>query len=322
MSQQSYSRSSIGDFSGSQHALQDVADTASSAVAPQAPGVLPGMSGYVGTSTQATAPNTAFDARRARSTSRSGTGPRRTQSVSPVGLTLAQQQAQLTANIASSAASDVGRVAATADATCNVAQQAMEAVSQAAETAGQSEAHARKLFETMRDELCMKFAEDRAADETRHGQVETRITALGSSIESLQKRMEGMNVPDMNVLANLEQNLQKKITESSVDANVGLDQLSKRLDEQVKSNEVTASVLDNLAQKIDQLSANLSSVQTDMQRWKHAEEEYNAENMEEDVTDMGNATVSVPMSASPLTSTPYFTFGETAEIQPSQPTAS
>ena len=28
------------------------------------------------------------------------------------------------------------------------------------------------------------------------------------------------------------------------------------------------------------------------------------------------------MSASPLTSTPYFTFGETAEIQPPQPTAS
>ena len=37
---------------------------------------------------------------------------------------------------------------------------------------------------------------------------------------------------------------------------------------------------------------------------------------------MGNATASVPMSVSPLTSTPYFTFGETAEIQPPQPTAS
>ena len=170
MSQQSHSRSSVGDFSGSPHAQADIADTASSAVAPQAPGVLPGMSGYVGTSTQATAPNTAFDARRARSTSRSGTGPRRTRSVSPVGLTLAQRQAQLAANIASSAASDVGRVAAAADATRNVAQQAMEAASQAAETAGQSEAHARKLFETMRDELRTKFAEDRAADETRRGQ--------------------------------------------------------------------------------------------------------------------------------------------------------
>ena len=66
----------------------------------------------------------------------------------------------------------------------------------------------------------------------------------------------------------------------------------------------------------------MSSLQAEMQRWKHAEEEYNAENMEEDATDMRNVTASVPMSATPLTSTPYFIFGETAEIQPSQPTAS
>ena len=78
---------------------------------------------------QATAPNTAFDARRARSTSRSDIGPRRTRSVFPMGLTLAQRQAQLAANIASSAASDVGRVAATVDATRNVAVQALEAAS-------------------------------------------------------------------------------------------------------------------------------------------------------------------------------------------------
>ena len=128
-----------------------------------------------------------------------------------MGLTIAQRQVQLAANIASTAASDVGRVAATADATRNVAQQAMEAASQAAETAGQSEARTHKLFETMRDELHEKFDEDRVANETRRGQVETQLTALGSSIESLQKRMEGMNVPDMNVLATLEQNLQKKL---------------------------------------------------------------------------------------------------------------
>ena len=134
--------------------------------------------------------------------------------------------------------------------------------------------------------------------------------------------MKEMNVPDVIVLANLEQNLQRKITESSVDANVSLDQLSKRLDEQVKSNEVTASVLDNLVQKIDQLSENMTSVQAEMQGWKHAEEEYNAENMEEDVTDVGSVVASVPMSVSPLTSTPYFIFGETTEIQPPQPTAS
>ena len=98
---------------------------------------------------------------------------------------------------------------------------------------------------------------------------------------------------------NLEQNLQQKLTESSVDANVGLDQLSKRLDGQARSNEVTASVLESLTQKIDELSANFSSVQADMQRWKTMEVEYNAENMEEDATNMGNATASVPMSVNP-----------------------
>ena len=103
---------------------------------------------------------------------------------------------------------------------------------------------------------------------------------------------------------------------------MGLDQLSKRLDEQAKANEVTASVLDSLVQKIDQLSENMPSVQTDMQRWKTLETEYNAENMEEDVTDVGNAVASVPMSVNPPTSTAYFVFGENVKIQPDHPTAS
>ena len=124
-----------------------------------------------------------------------------------MGLTIAQRQAQLAANIASIATSDVGRVAATADATRNVAQQAIEAASQAAETAGQSEGRARKLFETMRDELRAKFDEDRVTDETQRGQTEARITTLGSSIEGIQKRMNELNVPNVTVLANLEQNL-------------------------------------------------------------------------------------------------------------------
>ena len=87
---------------------------------------------------------------------------------------------------------------------------------------------------------------------------------------------------------------------------MGLDQLSKRLDEQIKSNEVIASVLDTLTQKIDQLSESFSTVQADMQRWKTLEAEYNAENIEEDITDEGNAIASVPMSITPPTSTPLF----------------
>ena len=51
--------------------------------------------------------------------------------------------------MASSATSDVGRVAVAADAMRNVAQQAMETASHVVETAGQSEARAQKLFDTM-----------------------------------------------------------------------------------------------------------------------------------------------------------------------------
>ena len=126
------------------------------------------MSGYVGTLTQMLVLNTASDTRRTRSSSRLGAGSRRSWSVSPGGLSIAQRQAQLAANIASTAASDVGRVATTADATRNVTQQAVETVSHAAESAGQSRAHARKLFDTLQDELLVKFDEDR---------IETRLDA-------------------------------------------------------------------------------------------------------------------------------------------------
>ena len=81
-------------------------------------------------------------------------------------------------------------------------------------------------------------------------------------------------------------------------------------------------VLDSLTKKIDQLTGNLSTIQADFQRWKTLEVQYNTENMEEDMTDVGNTTVLVPMFVTPPTSTPSFAFGETAEIQPAQPTMS
>ena len=59
--------------------------------------------------------------------------------------------------MALSAASDVGRVAAAADATRNVAQQALETASQATETAEQSELRAHELYDALREELCPKF---------------------------------------------------------------------------------------------------------------------------------------------------------------------
>ena len=100
-----------------------------------------------------------------------------------MGLTIVERQAQLVANIASIAASDVERVTATADAMHNVAQQALETASHAAESAGQSELRARELFDTLREELCIKFDEDCVVNETRRGQTEMRMVALGSSIE-------------------------------------------------------------------------------------------------------------------------------------------
>ena len=64
-------------------------------------------------------------------------------------------------------ASNVERVVAAADATHNVAQQALETASQAAKIAGQTKGHACKLFAKLRDELRTKFDEDRMTDETR-----------------------------------------------------------------------------------------------------------------------------------------------------------
>ena len=295
-----------------------------------------------------------------RSPAEASTGSRRSRSVSPAGLTIAQRQAQLAAQMASTAVSGVENVAASADATRNVAEQALATASHAAgsiegivrkhvqrsqedtsravddivhrlatgmmaATAGsieQSELPTRGLVDTLRDELRAKFAEDRAADEARRGQTETRLATLGSSIEGLQKQMNELNVPDVALLVKLEQNLQQKIAESSSDAHVGIEQVSKRLEEQSKTNEDTVSVLNSLAQKIDQLSGNFSTVQADLQRWKAMEAEYNAENMEDVMPEMGNTTVSVPMTVTPPVSAPSFVFGETAEIQPAQPTVS
>ena len=77
---------------------------------------------------------------------------------------------------------------------------------------------------------------------------------------------------------------------------MGIEHLSKRLEEQSKTNEDTVSVLNSLAQKIDQLSGKFSTVQADLQRWKAMEAEYNAENMEDVMPEMGNTTISVPMT--------------------------
>ena len=174
----------------------------------------------------------------------------------------------------------------------------------------------------LREELRAKFNEDHAAEEMRRGQAETRMTLLTENVENLQKRINELQVPDLNMLASVEQNLQKQMAENSVNASIEVAQLTKKVEEQTCNNEVTVKVLDSLTQKIDQLSGNLSTIQADLQRWKQAEAEYDAGNVEEDMTDVGNAVASVPMSATPSTSTPRFVFGETSEIQPGYPMTS
>ena len=124
------------------------------------------------------------------------------------------------------------------------------------------------------------------------------------------------------MLASMEKNLQNQMAANTVNASIEVAQLTKKVEEQSCNNEATVKLLDSLTQKIDQLSGSLSTVQADLQRWKQAEAEYDAGNVEEDMTDVGNVVASVPMSATPSTSTPRFVFGETSEIQPGYPTTS
>ena len=245
MSQTSCTQSSVGECSRSQQALTEVADMASSAVGPQAPSVLPRMSGYARTSTQTLPPNTAFDIRLPRSPAEASIGSRRSRSVSPEGLPIAQRQAQLAAQMASTAVSGVENVVAIANATQNVAEQALaialhvagsiegsvrEHVQRSQEdtsrvlddivhrlasgmtaatvgSVGQSELCTHGMGNTLRKELCTKFAEDHAADEARRGQTKTQLATLGSNIEGLQKQMNELNVPGVALLVKLEQNL-------------------------------------------------------------------------------------------------------------------
>ena len=104
------------------------------------------------------------------------------------------------------------------------------------------------------------------------------MLSKGSTQQAASAEQVSSSIEEM--LANIEQSLQRKIAESISTAHVGIEQLSKRLEEKSKANKATALVLDNLAQKIDQLSGNFSTIQADLQRWKAVEAECNAKNME------------------------------------------
>ena len=60
-------------------------------------------------------------------------------------------------------------------------------------------------------------------DETRRGQTEAQLTTLRSNIEGLQKQMNELNIPDVTLLATIEQSLQQKIIESMSDSYVGIE---------------------------------------------------------------------------------------------------
>ena len=257
MSQASNTPSLISRHSGQQSAPADVEDTASSVV-PYGTIALPGMSGYADASTATIAPNTAYRMRRVQSPIETSAGMRRARAVSPVGLTIAQRQAQLAAQIASSAASGVSHVAAATDATRNVAEQALAT---AEHTAGsiegivrehisrsqadtsravddvahrlatqlkaaasgsveRSESRTRSMVDTLREELRAKFREDHTAEESRRGQAETRMTTLTANVESLQKRINELQIPDMSMLGSMEQNLQNQMAANTVNASI------------------------------------------------------------------------------------------------------
>ena len=273
--------------SGQQNAPADVEDTASSVVL-HGTTALPGMSGYADASAATIASNIAFRMRHAQLPTETSARMRRARSASPVGLTIAQRQAQLAAQIASSAASGVSHVAATIDTTRNVAEQALATAEQTAgsiegivcehisrsqvdtscavddvahrlatqltaATPGsveRSESRTRSMVDMLREELRAKFNEDHAAEEMRRGHAETRMTLLTENVENLQKRINELQVPDLNMLASVEQNLQKQMAENSVNASIEVAQLTKKVEEQSCNNEVTIKVLDGLTPKI------------------------------------------------------------------------
>ena len=53
----------------------------------------------------------------------------------------------------------------------------------------------------------IKISEDQADEERRGGQAETWLTVLSANVENLQKRMNELQIPDVNLLAKMEQNL-------------------------------------------------------------------------------------------------------------------
>ena len=184
--------------------------------------VLPGMSGYAEASAATIVLNTTFRMPCVQSPIETSAGMRRARSISPVGLTIAQRQAQLATRIASSAASEVSNVVAATDVTRNVAEQALATAEQtagsiegivrehisrsqadtlravddvvhrlatqltaaASGSVEHSESHTRSMVDTLREELHAKFSEDHVAKELRRGQAETRMTTLTANIEN------------------------------------------------------------------------------------------------------------------------------------------
>ena len=182
MSQVSNAPSSISRHSGQQNAPADVEDTASSVV-PHGTTALPGMSGYADASAATIAPNTTFRMRRAQSLTETSAGMPRVRSASPVGLTIAQRQAQLAAQIASSAASGVSHVAVATDTTRNVAEQELATVEQ---TAGSIEGIVREHISRLQVDTL------RAVDDVAH-RLATQLTATASgSVERSESRTRSM----------------------------------------------------------------------------------------------------------------------------------
>ena len=307
MSQTLRTRSIDSAHGSSQHAMEDVQDTASSSVRPASAGPLPGMSQY----TETHAPNTVFARHDARSPTRPTSSTRRSRPISPLGISIAQRRAQLAANLAASAASGVGQVAASVDATRNVAETALatatatqdsieetirehvqqtrvetsqavddvvhrlatEITAAASGSVATSEAQTREIVQGLREELQRKFNEDRVAEDTRRGQLDIRLNELSAGIEQLNVRMNENQPMSETVIHGVERGLQQQIHDRAMESQNVVQQLSQKVDVQSKSMEDTAVAVRNLLLQLEELNKNFGSVQADIARWKANEEQ-------------------------------------------------
>lgn len=301
MSQTSRTRSIDSTLDSLQHAMDDVQDTVSSSVRPTSIGALPRMSQY----RETRAPNTVFAQCGGRSLTRSTSSGHRRRSISPIGISIAQKRAELATNMAANAASGIGQVTASVDATHNIVETVLE---MAIATQGSIEetirAHIQQsLTETSQtvDDIVHRLATEITtaasgfvmASETPtreimqglHNELQTleyRLVELGTGIEQLQKRISENQLVNDNVLHRVERCSQQQFHDQAVESQNAVNLLSQRVEAQSKS-------VRHLPLQLGELNQNFGSIQADVMRWRVNEQQsIDEEFMETETPETGN----------------------------------